>query len=334
MTIENKDGAPELHASYSSDINSSSSIDAVTENFTNMAVLNNTDTTTLSVCANCGKESNSDDMNTCNKCKSVKYCNAACKKKHRSKHKKACERRVAELYDEKLFKEIEPEECPICMLPVIYDQLTQFKSCCGKSICMGCIHAMNRSEGHDVCPFCRVAAPTSFEENIKRVKKLMDKGNGNAFNQLAGHYANGEHGLQQDYQKAHYLMLKAGEHGYATGYYNLGVLYYNGIGVEVDKKKGKYFYELAAMGGNIRARHHLGNKEYEVGNIQRAKKHFVIAARAGIERSLYQVKVGYTNGVITKDEYADTLRAFHKRQKEMKSDDRDRAEAFYGASRS
>ena len=31
-------------------------------------------------------------MNTCNKCKSVKYCNAACKKKHRQKHKKQCER--------------------------------------------------------------------------------------------------------------------------------------------------------------------------------------------------------------------------------------------------
>ena len=37
----------------------------------------------------------------------VKYCNAACKKKHRKKHKKACERRVAEMHDEKLFKEVE-----------------------------------------------------------------------------------------------------------------------------------------------------------------------------------------------------------------------------------
>ena len=46
----------------------------------------------LDICANCGKESNSSDMNTCNKCKSVKYCNAACKKKHRQKHKKQCER--------------------------------------------------------------------------------------------------------------------------------------------------------------------------------------------------------------------------------------------------
>ena len=43
-------------------------------------------------CAACGKEGG--NLNTCNKCKMVQYCNAACKKKHRSKHKKACEKRL------------------------------------------------------------------------------------------------------------------------------------------------------------------------------------------------------------------------------------------------
>jgi len=43
-----------------------------------------TDAKTVSVCANCGKEGSSDEINNiCNKCKMVKYCNAACKKKHR-----------------------------------------------------------------------------------------------------------------------------------------------------------------------------------------------------------------------------------------------------------
>ena len=52
----------------------------------------------LPKCANCGKEG-SEVTNTCNKCNMVMYCNAACKKKHRHKHKKDCEenvRRVAE----------------------------------------------------------------------------------------------------------------------------------------------------------------------------------------------------------------------------------------------
>ena len=40
----------------------------------------------IAVCANCGKEGS--NLNICNKCKEATYCNAACKKKHRSKHKK------------------------------------------------------------------------------------------------------------------------------------------------------------------------------------------------------------------------------------------------------
>ena len=48
----------------------------------------------LSICANCGKEGAS---NTCNKCKLVKYCNAACKKRHRHKHKKDCEEHLKQL---------------------------------------------------------------------------------------------------------------------------------------------------------------------------------------------------------------------------------------------
>jgi len=68
--------------------------DTITEDFNSVAILDD-----KSTCASCGKEGNSDDMNTCNKCKMVKYCNAACKKKHRKKHKKKCEERVAELHE-------------------------------------------------------------------------------------------------------------------------------------------------------------------------------------------------------------------------------------------
>ena len=61
-------------------------------------VINDTDNIrTITSCANCGKEGG-DSMNTCNKCDLVQYCNAACKKKHKTKHKKKCERRAAELF--------------------------------------------------------------------------------------------------------------------------------------------------------------------------------------------------------------------------------------------
>ena len=40
--------------------------------------------------------------NTCDKCKSVKYCNTLCKKKHKKKHKRECEKRVAELQSKQI----------------------------------------------------------------------------------------------------------------------------------------------------------------------------------------------------------------------------------------
>ena len=293
-------------------------VDNITEDIDSMGVSD------MSTCANCGEEGNSDNMNICNRCKLVKYCNAACKKKHRSKHKKKCDRRVAELHDEKLFKEIEPAECPICMLPLSSADQATVGSCCGKRICNGCRFAMFRSEEKDLCAFCR-APPPSNEEMIKRTKKLMDKGNGEGYFLLAGYYARGLKGLPQDWNKTNELLLKAGELGCTEAYCNLGNSYRNGDGVQVDKKKANHYFELAAMGGDITARHNLGWDEWEKGNIHRAMRHWVLAARAGDKTSLDNVKKGFTKGVITKDEYANTLRAYQKRQNEMKSDERDEA---------
>ena len=76
----------------------------------------------------------------------------------------------------------------------------------------------------------------------------------------------------------------------------------------------------------IEARHDLGCLEGKAGNHHRAMKHFFLAARAGEKRSLDIIKAMFMHGIITKDEYANTLRAYHERQKEMKSEMRDKAE--------
>jgi len=238
---------------------------------------------------------------------------------------------VAELYDEQLFKEPPPpEECPICMLPLPMDtNESTFKSCCGKLICNGCIYAIEMSEGKNLCAFCRTTPPTSEEEENNRIKKLMDKGNDMACNLLPAYYARGLFGLAQDYQKARELWLKAGEGGCAEAYCNLGFSYRNGMGVERDMKKARHYFELAVISGDIRARHNLGVMEGQAGNIQRAFKHLIIGARAGSTESLDSVKIGFKNEMITKDEYANTLRAYQKRQEEMKSDERDKAVLYY-----
>ena len=87
----------------------------------------------ITTCAACGKEGEENNMNICNTCKMVHYCNASCKKKHKSEHKKACERHVAELHDGALFKDPPPpEDCPICFLPLPLEwRESLFNACCG-----------------------------------------------------------------------------------------------------------------------------------------------------------------------------------------------------------
>ena len=159
------------------------------------------------------------------------------------------------------------------------------------------------------------------------MKRLMKANNAHAFYNLAGCYEYGSMGMPQDIEKAHELLLKAGELGCTEGYCNLGNSYFNGRGVELDKKKAEYYWDLAAMAGNAVASHNLGCMEAAAGNEHRACKHFILAAKAGYKKSLDAVKIGFMKGLVTKDEYANTLHAYQERQDEMKSDTRDKARA-------
>ena len=75
-------------------------------------------------------------------------------------------------------------------------------------------------------------------------------------------------------------------------------------------------------------RSNLGGTEVLAGNIDRALKHFMIAAGGGSNESLKAIKQMYSNGYATKDDYANALRAYQTYLGEVKSDDRDKDAAF------
>ena len=290
------------------------------------------DVDVLDICANCGKEG---ATNTCNKCKSVKYCNAVCKKKHKTKHKKACDRRVAELHDIELFKEPPSEEdCPICFLRLpTHETGRRYKTCCGKVICSGCIHApIYDDQGHamdnKICAFCRTPTPTTDKEIVNRLMRRVDANDAKAMRMLGDFYYDGRFGLPQDHTKALELYHRAAELGDATAYSNIGVAYYNGQGVNKDKKKALHCYELAAMGGYIEARYRLGAFEEDAGNIDRALRHYIISVEGGVHKSLKQIQKLYSNGHASKEEYVKALRAYQKYLDEVKSSQRDQAAAY------
>ena len=307
--------------------------------------MNTDDNNNASVCANCGKEGSSDEINnTCNKCKMVKYCNAACKKKHRHKHKKECEeyvrlaaKRAAELHDEELFKPPPPaEDCQICFLrlPHLMQTGSKYQSCCGKVICSGCIHApVYDNQGNEVdnekCPFCRIPTPYTNEEAIERLKKKIKAGDARAFYILGCFYSDELLGFPKDHTKALKLFLRAGELGFANAHYHIGDAYMIGKGVENDKKKATYYYELGALRGCQLSRFNLGINEALAGNFKRAIKHYLIAVEGGNSASLNVIKKLYTLGHASKEDYTKALQSYQTYLGEIKSSQRDEAAAAH-----
>ena len=307
----------------------------------------------VSVCANCCKEGISDNMNTCNKCNMVKYCNAVCKKVHKKKHKKECEeyirlaaekhnenlRRAAELHDEKLFKQPPPplEDCPICFLRMpILKSGKKYMTCCGKVICSGCAYApVYDNQGNEVdedkqnqCPFCRTLAPKSDEEIIERTMKRVEVNDPFAIYNQGNNYRDGKNGFKQSYAKALECWYRSGNLGHALAYNDIGFSHQHGRGVKVDKEKAMYYYELAAMGGNEVARHNLGINEGKAGNIDRAFKHLMIAVRGGSSGSLDTIRMMHLHGEATKEDYTKALQSYQTYLGEIKSKQRDEAAKF------
>ena len=284
-----------------------------------------------SACANCGKGDEGCDLKICTACKMVKYCHRDCQIAHRPQHKKACKKRAAELHDEALFKEPPPQygDCPICFLrsPTMHTG-SRYMSCCGKIICSGCCHAdVYDNQGKIIadkkCPFCRTSAPTSNKEGIQRLKKRMEVGDAYAFGMMGGFHATGQNGFPQDSDKAMDFWQKAGKFGYN----NIGSVYYNGNGVERDEKMASHYYELAAMEGNVTARHNLGVSEGNAGNYDKALKHYMLAVKGGHTPSVKRIQQLYKNEHVAKYHYANALRAHQAYINEIKSDQRDKAAA-------
>ena len=282
-------------------------------------------------CAACGKES--DGLKTCNSCKSVKYCNVSCQKAHRKQHVHECKKRAAELLEEALFKQPPPrKDCAICMHQLPIAEETVYKSCCGTTICTGCIYGQMEASGTKPqrvlpnlpCPFCRLQMVYSYKESIDRYNKRMELGDADAFFTMGTMSMYGEDGVSQDTKKALELYLRAVELGSIEAHNKIGILYSDGKYLPKDSKKMLYHYQQGAMKGCEYARYHIGVEEYKMGKMDRAMKHWVIGATIGHKGSLDNVKAGFTKRVITKAQYENALRGYHAYIDEAKSEKRDK----------
>eukprot|EP00984_Skeletonema_dohrnii_P028893 scaffold19089_cov156-Skeletonema_dohrnii-CCMP3373.AAC.6 len=112
-----------------------------------------------------------------------------------------------------------------------------------------------------------------------------------------------------DYGTAFEYFTKAAELGDVEAHYNLSFMYRRGEGVEKDEKKGLYHLVEAAIAGHPDARYDLAVNEGRNGRIDRAVKHFIIAANLGDDNSIQALKGCYKYGDVSKEDFAAALRA-------------------------
>ncbi len=292
-----------------------------------MSEVKETDTS----CASCGiTEIDDIKLKECSACDLVQYCSDTCRDDNKSEHEEACKTRAAELRDELLFKQPEstyPGECPICILPMVLDPTkTAILGCCSKIMCKGCFVANQKASLVLSCPFCRKPVPETVEEvgklNMKRVK---------ANDPAAMNFQAFDEHKKGNYDAAFELFSKAAELGDARAHFMLSRLYADGLGVDEDKEKEIYHLEEAAIRGHPRARHNLAAIERNTaGDIERAVKHYMIAAAQGVDRSIKSLMELFKQGQghVSKDDLATALRAHQAAVDATKSPQREAAEEW------
>ena len=288
-------------------------------------------------CASCGI-AGIDDINLkdCDDCDLVKYCSAECQKDHSPKHEEECKKRAAEIYDEILFKQPEGRcdgDCPICYLPLpIVPSQSILMSCCSKSICEGCYHAnqMREREGRlqQKCPFCRKKLAKTNEEWNEQLIKRVEANDPIAICRMGREIYD-----EGDYKGAFEYWTKAAALGDALAHHHLSSLYDEGKVVEKDEKRELYHAEQAAIGGQPNARYNLGCTEEANDRVDRAAKHWIIAAKLGHCKSLKIVRDLYKGGHVRKDDFEAALRGHHAAIEATKSHQREEAEQFWLAKR-
>ncbi len=279
-------------------------------------------------CANCGAAEIDDiKLEECNECDLVKYCSEKCREDHRERHEEECTRRAKELHDRELFTQPDGThegECPLCFLPMPIDQQKSlFHTCCSNRICQGCLYANFMTNGDHLCPFCR-ASSKDKEESRKRLMKRIKAKDPAALCHMGQECFN-----EGDYDDAFEYLTKAAKLGDADAHYRLGCMYWKGNGVGMDEEKMVYHWEQAAIGSHPHARHNLGCYEEEVDNIERAVKHYIIAAKVGHEKSMELLWGYYSAGNITKEGLDSTLRAHQAALVATKSSQRKKAEELF-----
>ncbi|EJK69137.1 hypothetical protein THAOC_09640 [Thalassiosira oceanica] len=221
----------------------------------------------------------------------------------------------------------EGDRCPICfdLIELPLGQHSKINVCCMKKVCNGCRLAAHQRGIYGRCPFCRTPFPADDPSRLAMIQKRVNKGDADAITILGEQHCQGTLGLAKNVPRAIELWTEAAELGSLEAQNHLGLVHYNGNGVEQDKPRGIHHWQQAAMKGQVTSRNNLGFAEHRNGNYQLAVQHWMISAKMGFEQSLNEIKEMYKEGRATKAQYAEALLGYRDAVEETKSPQREEA---------
>lgn len=148
---------------------------------------------------------------------------------------------------------------------------------------------------------------TKKETPLEKMTRLADGGNLDAQLSLGYMYLYGQDGVKNDFAKAFHYYEMAAEHNNPIALNNLGSLYFNGIGTEVNYKKAIELFAKAAKNGSDNAAVNLAFIFLSSDNI--ANRHsdaielFKIAANVGNNTAKFMLGYAYYTGFEVEQNY-------------------------------
>ena len=255
-----------------------------------------------------------------------------------------------ELEGADLFAPLPPtEDCAVCLVPLSHVQSESiYQTCCGNTICKACVMEHQESikkqneeknTGKKVaftCPFCRELligglTTEAVKKEYARLQARFLQNDHNAFTLLGNIYRRGTRETPKDDMKALDCFIRAVELGSPEACGCIASHCIDGNGVNVNRERASLFGRVGALRGHITARHAIGISEYESGNHEIAIRHWKIAAEAGHQPSLNNLRCIYNadgkmpgKEFVSNEEMDAVYRSGHEAQLEVKSEEREK----------
>ena len=181
-----------------------------------------------------------------------------------------------------------------------------YPACCQKEVCRACyrenesiIKKKNEKNAEKekeaiphTCPFCRELEPKDKEEEINQLESDLSQNSPKASMVLAEIYE-GEHATSMNKLKTLFYFIRGTEIGSAEACAGIAAFYGDNF-LPRPAKEEYLFLRMGALRGDIVARHNIGQVEYDKGNYELSVRHWKIAAEAGSQPSLNELRSIFT----------------------------------------